>query len=107
MNLGTFEGDEFDDGGVQGRSLKLRRRAAFHIGHFRAFVGDDEGTFELTEVFGVDAEVGLQGLFHLNAFRDVDEGAAGEDCGVERGEFVVARWDDFAEPATENLGVIA
>ena len=73
LDLRALEGDELDDRGVQGGGLELGSRAAFHVGDFRAFVGDDERALELTEVLGVDAEVGLQGLGHLHALGDVDE----------------------------------
>ena len=92
---------------MQGGRLELGGRAAFHVGDFRAFVGDDERALELTEVLGVDAEVGLQGLGHLHALGDVDERAAGEDRGVEGREFVVADGDDLAEPLAEDLRVVA
>ena len=55
----------------------------------------------------VDAEVGLQRLGEFDAFGDVDEGASREGCVVERGEFVVADGDDFAEPGAEDVFVVA
>ena len=50
-------GDKFDDGAVQGRSLKLWRCATFHIHDLAAFVGDDERALELAKVLRVYAEV--------------------------------------------------
>ena len=106
LNLRALERDQFDDRAVQGGGVELRRGAAFHVGHFRAFIGDDEGALELAEVFGVDAEVSLQRMFHFHAGRDVDERAAAEHGGVQRAEFVVAGRDDFAEPFPENFRMI-
>ena len=103
LDLGTFERDEFHHGRVQGGGFEFRRGAAFHIHHFRAFIGDDEGAFELAEVFRVDAEVCLQRLFQLHALRDVDERAAGEHGAVERGKLVVRGGDDLAEPRAEDF----
>jgi len=45
-------------------------------------------------------------MLHLHARRHIDERAAGEDGRVERGEFIVARRDDLAEPFAENLRVL-
>ena len=106
LDFGALEGDEFHDGAVERGGLELRRGAAFHIHDLAAFIGDDEGALELAEVFGVDAEVGLKRVFHLHAWRDVDERAAGEDGAVERGELVVTGRNDFSEPLLENLGVL-
>ena len=105
LDLGTFEGDEFDDGAVQRGGLKLRRGAAFHVHDLAAFIADDERALELAELLTVDAEVGLERVFHLHAGWDVDERAATEHGAVERGEFVVASRDDFAEPFFKDLGV--
>ena len=105
LDLGALHGHQFHDRTVEGAGGELRRGAAFHVHHFRAFIHDDEGALELAKVFGVDAEVGLQRVFHLHALRHVDEGPAGKDCAVEGGELVVAGGDDFAEPRTENLRV--
>ncbi len=105
LDFRAFECDEFDDGTVEGGGLEFWGGAAFHVGDFGPFVGDDEGALELTEVFSVDAEVGLEGLFDFDAGGHVDEGAAGEDGAVESGVFVIACGDDFAEPLTEDFGV--
>ena len=107
LDFGTFEGDEFHDGTVKGGCFEFGSGAAFHVGDFGSFVGYDEGAFELAEIFGIDAEVGLEGLLHFNAGWDVDEAASAEDGTVEGGEFVVSGGDDFAEPFAEEFGVFA
>ena len=71
--------------------------AAFEVAYVAAFFGDDQGTFELAGVGGVNPEVG--GQFHgaANALRDVNEGAVGEYGGVQGGEVVVAGRDYAAQ----------
>ena len=39
LNLRAFQRDQFDDGAVQRGGVELRRGAALHVGHLRAFVG--------------------------------------------------------------------
>ena len=73
LDFRTLESDEFDDGAVECGCLKFRRGATFHIHHLAAFVGNDESAFKLTEVFGIDAEVGLERMLHLHSWRNVDE----------------------------------
>jgi hypothetical protein len=73
LDLGALERDEFDHGAVERRSAELRGGAALHVDDFRALVGDDEGAFELPEIFGIDAKVGLQRLRDLHAGGHVDE----------------------------------
>ncbi len=91
---------------MQRGSVKLRRRAAFHVGHFRAFIGDDERALELAKIFRVDAEISLEWMFHFHAGRHVNERATAEHGGIQGTEFVVADRDDLAEPFPENLGMI-
>jgi hypothetical protein len=73
LDFGALHGDEFDYRAVQSGGLKLRRRAAFHVHHFRAFIGDDERALELAELLAVDAEIGLERMLHFHAGRHVDE----------------------------------
>src|SRR5438309_10950845 len=54
LNLRALQRDEFHHSAVECWRIKLRRRAALHVGHFRAFIGNDEGALELTAVFGID-----------------------------------------------------
>ena len=91
---------------MQGSGIELWRGAAFHVGHFRAFVDNDEGTFKLSEIFGIDPEVGLERVAHFYSGRDVDERSSAEDSRVQRAEFVIARRNYFAEPFSENFRVI-
>ena len=50
-----------------------RGRAALDVVHLRTLVGDDQGALELTHVFRVDAEVGLQRHLDFDARRHIDE----------------------------------
>src|SRR6266581_7309218 len=91
---------------MQRGSVKLRRCAALHVSHFRAFVCNDEGALELPEVFGVDAKVSLERMLHLHARRDVNERTAAEHSRIKRAKFVVGDRDDLAEPFPENFRII-
>ena len=82
LNFRPFERDELDHRAVQGGGVKLRGRAAFHVGHLGTLVGNDQGALELTEVFRVDAEVGLQGVRDLDPGRHVDERTTAEGGAV-------------------------
>src|ERR1700682_5456325 len=86
--------------------VELRRRATLHVSQLRTFVANDDTLFELTEVFGVDAEVSLERMLHLHAGRDIDERSAAEDRGVECAELVGADRNNFAEPLPENFRVV-
>ena len=59
-----------------------------------ALVGDDESALELAGILSVDAEIGLQRHFAIDARRDVDERAAAPHSGVECRKLVVSRGDD-------------
>src|SRR5438093_9707493 len=91
---------------MERRGVKLRRRAALHVSHFRTFIGDDEGALELPEVFGVDAEVSLKRMFHFHPGRDVNERTAAEHSRIQRAKFVVGDRDDLAEPFPENFRIM-
>ncbi len=106
LNFRAFHGNQLNYGAVQGRGVELGSGAAFHVSKFGAFIDNDECALELSEIFGVDAEVSLERVLHFHARRNVNERAAAEDRGVERGEFVVAGRDDLAEPLPENLRVL-
>ncbi len=105
LNLGALERDELYYGAMQCDGVKLRRRAALHVSHFRAFVGDDKRALELAEVFGIDPEVRLKRMFHLHARWDVNERAAAEHGGVQRAEFIVGDRDDFTKPFPEDFRI--
>ena len=106
LDLRTLQCDQLDHGAMQGSGIELGRGATFHVSHFRAFIDNDEGPLKLSEIFGIDPEVGLQRVLHFHAGRNVDERAAAEDGGVQRAELVVPGRDHFAEPLSENLGMI-
>ena len=99
--------DDLDDGRVQRVARVHGRRAALDVVHLRALVGDDQRALELPGVLTVDAEVGLQRHLALDARRHVDERATRPHRGVERRELVVARRDDRAEVALDDIGVLA
>ena len=103
LKLRAFHRDQLDHSAVQRGGVKLRRRAAFHVGQLRAFIDDDERAFELTEILGVDPEIGLERMLHFHAWRHVDERSTAKNGAVERAEFVVADGNDFPEPVPENL----
>ena len=50
-----------------------RCRTALDVVHLGTLVGNDQGALKLTHVLGIDAEVGLQRHFDLDAGRHVDE----------------------------------
>ena len=106
LNFRALHRDQLDHRAVQRGGIKFRRGAAFHVGQFRAFIGDDEGALELTEILGVDPEIGLERVLHFHARRHVDERSAAENGAVERAEFVVAGRDHFAEPFPENFRML-
>ena len=61
---------------------------------------------ELTEVFGVDTKIGLKRMADFHARRNINERSAREYGTIQGGEFVVARWDYFAEPLLEYFRVL-
>src|SRR5438105_12249615 len=85
--------------------VKLRRRATFHVGHFRAFIGNDESALKLAEILGVNPKVSLERMFHFHARRDVNERAATENSGVQRAEFVVGDRDYSTKPFSEDFRI--
>ena len=105
-HVGAGLADDLDDRAVERVGGVDRGSAALDVVHGRAFVGDDQGALELAHVLGVDPEVGLQGDVDFNAGRDVDEGAAGPDGGVERGELVVVGRDHGGEVLADEFGVL-
>ena len=103
LEFSSFHGDQFDHCAVQGAGLEFRSCTSFHVHDFCSFIDDDQGAFELAEVFRINAEVRLERVFHLHAFGDVNEAAPGKGGAVESGKFVVTGGDDFSEPRAENL----
>src|SRR4029077_10249153 len=66
LDGGVFERDQLDHGGVQLVLIANRSRTSFEITDVSAFVGDDQGAFELPGFRGIDAEVSgkLHGAAH-------------------------------------------
>ena len=95
--------DHFDDRRVQAFGAVHRCRAAFDVVHLGAFVDDDQRPFELPHAFGVDAEVGLQRKFDLDARGHVDERTARPDGRIERGKFVVVGRNDCAKVLAQQI----
>ncbi len=81
-------------------------QATFNVMHETSFFGDDEGAFKLTDVFGVDAEVGLQRHLHMNACWHIDKRTARPDRCVEGSELVVCRRDDGAKVFLHKVGIL-
>src|SRR5690606_33835358 len=69
--------------GVDGRGT------AFDVMYVSTFINDDEGTLELADVFGIDAEVRLERHLHMDPRWHVDEGAAGPYGRIQRRKLVV------------------
>ncbi len=107
FDLGAFHRDEFDDGGVELIFVAHRGGATFEVADVAAFVGDDEGAFELAGTGGVDAEIGRKLHRATDALGDVAEGAVAEHGAVERGVKVVIRRDDCAEIFFDEFGMFA
>ena len=69
-------------------------------------INNDQGALELPGVLSVDAEVGLQWEWHLDALRHVDERATRPDGRVQGGELVVFSRHNGAEVLLEDLWVL-
>src|SRR5690606_16291268 len=95
-----------NDGAVKGGGIEFRCGTAFHVGYFRALVGNDKRPFKLPEILGVDPEVGLERVADLYAWRDVNKAAAAEAGAVQGAEFIIAGWNDLAEPLPENFRML-
>src|SRR5208337_3743091 len=67
------------------------------------FVGDDQRTFKLAEIFRIDTEIRLQRMLYLHSGRDIDKAAAAEHCAVQSTELIITGRDDPAEPFSEKI----
>ena len=83
------------------------RGASFKIGNVSGFVANDEGTFELACVAGIDAEISGQLHRAANALGDIDKRAIGEDGRVEGCKIVVAVGHHASEVFAHQFGVFA
>ena len=106
LDLGVLESHQLDHRGVELVLVAHRGGAALQVAHVAALVGDDQGALELAGVWRVDPEVGGQLHRAAHALGDVDEGAVGEDRGVQGGEEVVGVGDHGAEVLADQLGVL-
>ena len=91
---------------VQLVAIAYRRRTAFDIAHVAAFVGDQNGAFELAGFFRVDAEIGRQLHRAAYAFGHIDKGAVGRHRRVEGGKEVVVARHHGAEVFLHQFRVI-
>ena len=107
LDLALVQNDQLHHRRMQLVFVAHRRGAAFQIAHVCALVGDDEGALELAGLLLVDAEIGGQLHGAAHALRDIDEGAIGEDGGIERGVEIVARRHDGAEIFPDQIGIVA
>ena len=105
FDLGIFQGDQFDHGGMQLVFIAHRRGASLEIGYVAAFFSNDQRTLKLAGVFGVDAEIGRQFHRAAHAFGNVNKGAVGKDRAVEGGKIIVMHRHDFAQPSFDELGI--
>ncbi|CAB4560887.1 unannotated protein [freshwater metagenome] len=80
--------------------------ATLDVVHVRALISDDQGSLELTHVFGVDSEVGLKRNFYVNTLWYVDERTTGPNGRVQSSELVVTRWNNGAEVFLEDFRVL-
>ena len=83
-----------------------RGGAALHVAELRAFVGDDERTFELSGARRIDAEITRQFHRALHAFRDIAERAVGKDGGVQRREIIIPGGDHCSQVFPDKVRVL-
>ena len=83
------------------------RRAAFHIAQAGAFVGDDEGAFELSGAAGVDAEVAAEVHGAFDALWNIAEGTVGENCRIQRRIEIIARGHYRGKIFPHKFGMLA
>ncbi|MNR55716.1 hypothetical protein D3C85_1761460 [compost metagenome] len=81
--------DHFHHRRMQLIAVAYRSRAAFDVADIAAFVGDQDGAFELPGFGGVNTEIGRQFHGAAYALRHIDEGPVRGHRGVQRGEEVV------------------
>ena len=105
LDAGVVLRHKFHDGAVQLLAAEFRRGAAFQVAYARAFVGDNQGAFELARFLVVDAEVGGKVHRALDSGRDVHETSVAKDCAVECRKVVVASWDHASQVFLDEFGV--
>jgi len=93
LDVGVLADEHFDATTVEVERGVLRRGTALDVVDLGVVLSDDERVLELAHPFAVHTEVRLHGHVDRGIFGDVDEGTAGPDGAVKRGELVVARGD--------------
>ena len=73
--------------------------------HLRTLIDDDQCALELSHVFAIDAEVGLQRYIHLHPRGDIDKTATAPDRRIEGSKFIVLRRDDCAKILLHEVGI--
>jgi hypothetical protein len=99
----VVEGDELHDRRVQLVLVAFGCGAAFQVADRRPFLGNDEGSFELPGLGGVDPEVGRQLHRASHAGGNEAEGPVGEHRGVQGGEEVVCERDHRSEVLADQI----
>src|SRR5690606_14732161 len=97
---------DLDDARMERVAGVGRRGATFDVVELGARRPDDQGALELTDVLGVEQEVGLQWYADLDALRHVHERPAGPHCRVDGREVVVLWRDDGGEVLLEEFWVL-
>ena len=105
-NASVLLHNDFHHSRVQRVALVDRCCTSLDVVHVASLVSNDEGSLELTHVFRVDAEVGLERNLNVHTRGHVDEGSTGPHSSVEGSELIVSRRDDGAEVFFEEFGVL-
>ena len=105
FDFGIVQRNEFDNSGVQLVFVAHWRGAAFEIGHITALVGDNQRTFKLAGILGIDAEIGGELHRASHAFRDINKCPVGEDRAVQRCKIIVMHRHNLAEPFLHQLRI--
>ena len=58
FHLGILHHDDLDDGGMQLVLVAHRSRAPLHVADIGAVIGNNQCSFELSRISGVDTEIG-------------------------------------------------
>ncbi|MNZ52933.1 hypothetical protein D3C78_707970 [compost metagenome] len=98
--------DHFHDGRVQLVAVAHGRRTPFDVTDVTAFVGHQNGTFELSGFFGVNTEIGRQLHWATHAFRDVDKCPVGGHGGIERGKEIIVTRHNGADVLFHQIRMI-
>ena len=86
-------------------AAEFRSGATFQVAHAGAFVGDNQGAFELARFLVVDAEVGGKVHGALDSGWNIDEASVAKDGAVECCKVVVACGNHTAQVFLDEFGV--